>query len=114
VKNDAKLPASAVTTKMAHASRSTSTTFPAVVTGFFSDDETVRSCTPVKKTASPNPWMSPPFLPFSKRIHRDRPGGRDHHGESSGDHHTGEQTPVAFPDGEKPVQLLPDHRVAAP
>ena len=36
-------------------SSATSTTFPAAVTGFVIDDETVSSCTAVKKTASPKP-----------------------------------------------------------
>jgi hypothetical protein len=54
-KNAANEPATAVTTKIAHASSATSSTFPTAVTGFFSDEETVSSCTLAKKNASPNP-----------------------------------------------------------
>ena len=43
LKKEAKLPATAVTTKIAHASSATSTTFPAAVTGFVIDDDTVSS-----------------------------------------------------------------------
>jgi hypothetical protein len=65
LKNVAKLPATAVTTKMAHASRPTSIIFPADVTGFVILDETVSNCTAQKKAASPNPWMFPLFCPLS-------------------------------------------------
>jgi hypothetical protein len=65
LKNVAKLPATAVTTKMAHASRHTSITFPAGVSGLVILDEMVSNCTEQKKAASPSPWMSPPFRPFS-------------------------------------------------
>jgi hypothetical protein len=58
----AKLPATAVTTKTAHASRPTSTILPADVSGFLICDETVSNCTAEKKAASPNPWISLPFL----------------------------------------------------
>jgi hypothetical protein len=61
LKNVAKLPATAVTTKMAHASRPTSIIFPTDVTGFVILDETVSNCTEQKKAASPNPWIFPPF-----------------------------------------------------
>jgi hypothetical protein len=65
LKNVAKLPATAVTTKMAHASRPTSIIFPADVTGFVMLDETVSNCTAQKKAESPNPWIFPPFCPLS-------------------------------------------------
>ena len=55
MKKEAKLPATPVTTKIAHASRATSTTLPAAVSGFVDDDEMVSSWTAVKKTASPKP-----------------------------------------------------------
>ena len=53
VKNDANEPPTAVITKIAHASSRMSTTRPTTVIGFFSDDETLRTCTLVKKTAWP-------------------------------------------------------------
>src|SRR5690242_19923615 len=65
LKNVARLPATAVTTKIAHSSRATSTTFPALVTGLGIEEETVSSCTAVKKAASPRPWMALPFSPAS-------------------------------------------------
>jgi hypothetical protein len=43
VKKEAKLPATAVTTKIAHASRATSTTLPSAVRGFVIADEMVSS-----------------------------------------------------------------------
>jgi len=43
VKKEAKLPATAVTTKIAHASRATSTTLPPAVRGFVIADEIVSS-----------------------------------------------------------------------
>ena len=66
LKNVAKLPATAVTTKMAHASRATSIILPAGVSGFVILDETVSNCTAQKKAESPNPWIFPPFYPLSK------------------------------------------------
>jgi hypothetical protein len=65
LKNVAKLPATAVTTKMPHASSPTSIIFPTDVTGFVILDETVSNCTPQKKAESPNPWIFPPFCPLS-------------------------------------------------
>ena len=53
MKNEAKLPATPVTTKIAHISRATSTTLPPVVSGFVIADDIVSSCTAVKNTASP-------------------------------------------------------------
>jgi len=64
-KNVAKLPAIAVMTKMPQASRATSTTLPAVVTGFGIEEDTVNNCTAVKNAESPRPWMSLPFTPLS-------------------------------------------------
>jgi hypothetical protein len=43
LKKDAKLPATAVRTKSAQHSRPTSTILPPVVSGFFMEDDTVRS-----------------------------------------------------------------------
>jgi hypothetical protein len=43
LKKEAKLPATAVTTKIAHASRATSTILPPAVRGFAIADETVSS-----------------------------------------------------------------------
>ena len=65
LKNVAKLPATAVATKMAHASRPTSTILPTVVGGFVILEETVSNCTEQKKAASPSPWIFPPFCPPS-------------------------------------------------
>src|SRR5919201_723234 len=50
---------------MAQSSRITSTTLPAPVSGFLSDEETVSTCTVAKKSASPNPWMSLPLRALS-------------------------------------------------
>ena len=61
----AKLPATAVRTKMAHASSPTSTILPTEVSGFLIEDETVSSYTAVKQAASPNPLTSPSFCPLS-------------------------------------------------
>ena len=65
LKKVAKLPAMAVTPKMAHASNPTSMILPADVTGLGRDEETVNSWTPVKKAASPSPCIWPPFFPVS-------------------------------------------------
>jgi len=46
VKKEAKLPATAVTTKIAHASRATSTTLPPAVRGFVIADEITRITQP--------------------------------------------------------------------
>src|SRR6185437_14023242 len=73
VKKAAKLPATAVTTKTAQASRATSTTLPPTVRGFVIAEEMVSSWTEVKKTASPKLWMSPPFTPASKTQMRTEP-----------------------------------------
>jgi hypothetical protein len=51
-KNDAKAPAMPLTRQIAVSSRKMSTIRPPVVTGFRSCDDTVRSCTVVKKKAS--------------------------------------------------------------
>jgi hypothetical protein len=48
VKKDEKLPATAVTMKIAQTSSPTSTAFPADVNGFRIAEDTVRSCTAVK------------------------------------------------------------------
>jgi hypothetical protein len=66
MKNVEKLPATAVTTPIAHSSNMTSTTFPTPVSGFLIDEETVRTCTVAKKSESPKPWMSPPLIPLSQ------------------------------------------------
>ena len=58
-KNEAKEPAIAVTRKSAVSSSTMSTIRPGVVTGFRICDETVRSCTVVKKKASQRLWISP-------------------------------------------------------
>src|SRR5689334_16191245 len=64
-KNVAIAPAEPATTITPQISSSTSTTLPAGVSGLRICDEIVRSCTVVKKSASPNEWMSPPRTPFS-------------------------------------------------
>ena len=76
LKKEAKLPATAVTTKIAHISSATSTIFPAALTGLVSDEETDSSCTAVKKTESPKPLMPPPFLPLSNTQIRTEPTAR--------------------------------------
>jgi hypothetical protein len=53
-----KMPATAVTTSLAHSSNTTSTTLPTAVSGFLSDDETVNTCTVEKNSESPKPWIT--------------------------------------------------------
>src|SRR5213082_720367 len=65
MKKEANEPATAVTTKTAQHSRATSTIWPACVTGFLKEEETVTICAVEKKNASPNPWMLLPFSPLS-------------------------------------------------
>ncbi len=60
-------PAEPATTITAHSSSSTSTIRPPAVSGFLICDETVSSCTVVKKSASPSEWMSPPATPRSRK-----------------------------------------------
>src|SRR5581483_980236 len=59
-KNEAIAPAEPATTTTAQSSSRTSTTLPAAVSGFLSCDETVSSCTVVKKSASPKERSSVP------------------------------------------------------
>ena len=106
----AKLPATAVTTKMAHASRPTSTTLPTGVSGFVILDETVSSCTAQKKAASPNPWMFPPFCPLSNTHMSTVPTAKTTiDSPNASTKRAREQPPVPFPGREEPRQFFPYH-----
>jgi hypothetical protein len=59
-KKSAIAPAEPATTSTAQISSKTSITRPVTVSGFFSCEDTVRSCTVVKKRASPTEWISLP------------------------------------------------------
>ena len=59
-KKSAIAPAEPATTSTAQSSRKTSVRRPVTVSGFFSCEDTVSSCTVVKKRASPTEWISVP------------------------------------------------------
>ena len=101
VKKEANEPATAVTTKIPQASRTTSTICPAGVTGFVKEEETVTICAVEKKSASPNPWMLLPLSPSSYDHNERRAGGVHEQREAERDEQAREESPVPLAPGDQ-------------
>jgi hypothetical protein len=115
VKNDAKLPATAVTTKIAHASSATSTTFPAAVTGFLNEGYGQELYEGEEERIAEAVYIAA-LLPVFEDKDQDRAHGCDRQGQAERDEETSEEAPMPLFHRKESTKLFAYHQasLAAP